>query len=403
MGRRRHCSSILTRSCHNENGARGGGCAWRGGTVAGGGPPGASCLYAIEVGGQARQLRPADPGAVAAAHTSARKASVARRPRPQAPARWAGSGTAVRRARQPPLPSSSTEWSGPDQSQGERCVEQMLATLLSRRPRAACALVQPRTRLSRSGCSARSSGVAQLRVGSLLVEPRLQRTTWPFWPFWPLRMSASSTPQPDRPRSEKRRGGPNCCVSTRCWSTQICTEQPCRWWPRAATAAWYLSCRSVATCCRCVQDVDLTPLGLARLLIAVLDTLGLERSRRWSRHRGALTQLLIANHRDRVGRVVLTACDACEHLPPKTMIGRGVHPAASADRARHRSSHRLRRLFRHRPARRARRIDRRSPVPAKGCAEPREPLRRGAGRGETSVVRRVRSEDRSHVWVYRDR
>jgi pimeloyl-ACP methyl ester carboxylesterase len=66
-------------------------------------------------------------------------------------------------------------------------------------------------------------------------------------------------------------------------------------------------------------DADLTPAGLARLLTEVLDALdvpvvnvvGVDTG-------GALTQLLMANHRERVGSVILTACDAYDAFPPKS-------------------------------------------------------------------------------------
>ena len=62
---------------------------------------------------------------------------------------------------------------------------------------------------------------------------------------------------------------------------------------------------------------DLSPRGLARLLVEVLDGLGVASTSVVGVDTGgALTQLLMAQHRDRVDRVVLTACDAYEHFPP---------------------------------------------------------------------------------------
>ena len=67
-------------------------------------------------------------------------------------------------------------------------------------------------------------------------------------------------------------------------------------------------------------DADLTPGGLAALLIAVLDGMDVP-----SAHvvgvdtGGALTQLLMADHRDRVDRVILTACDAYDAFPPRAL------------------------------------------------------------------------------------
>jgi pimeloyl-ACP methyl ester carboxylesterase len=74
-------------------------------------------------------------------------------------------------------------------------------------------------------------------------------------------------------------------------------------------------------------DADLTPPGLARLLVEVLDALELERVHVVGVDTGgALTQLLMAEHRDRVGAVVLTGCDAYEHFPPRTWVGRLFTP-----------------------------------------------------------------------------
>ncbi len=75
------------------------------------------------------------------------------------------------------------------------------------------------------------------------------------------------------------------------------------------------------------DDADLTPPGLARLLVDVLDALRLRQLDVVGVDTGgALTQLLMADHRDRVRRVVLTACDAYEHFPPRTPVGRLFTP-----------------------------------------------------------------------------
>lgn len=64
---------------------------------------------------------------------------------------------------------------------------------------------------------------------------------------------------------------------------------------------------------------DLTPPGLARLLVEVLDGLGVASASVVGVDTGgALTQLLMAHYRDRVDRVVLTACDAYEDFPPQS-------------------------------------------------------------------------------------
>ena len=72
---------------------------------------------------------------------------------------------------------------------------------------------------------------------------------------------------------------------------------------------------------------DLTPPGLALLLVEVLDALELHRVHVVGVDTGgALAQLLMAGHRERVGAVVLTGCDAYEHFPPRTWVGRLFTP-----------------------------------------------------------------------------
>lgn len=68
------------------------------------------------------------------------------------------------------------------------------------------------------------------------------------------------------------------------------------------------------------DGADLTPPGLARLLVEVLDALGVDRAAVVGVDTGgALAQILMAEHPDRVGAVVLTACDAYEAFPPRSL------------------------------------------------------------------------------------
>ena len=68
------------------------------------------------------------------------------------------------------------------------------------------------------------------------------------------------------------------------------------------------------------RDADLTPPGLARLLVEVLDGLGVAKADLVGVDTGgALSQLLMAHHRDRVGKVVLTGCDAYDAFPPRSL------------------------------------------------------------------------------------
>jgi pimeloyl-ACP methyl ester carboxylesterase len=64
-------------------------------------------------------------------------------------------------------------------------------------------------------------------------------------------------------------------------------------------------------------DADLTPPGLARLIVDFVEAVGLQRPAIVANDTGgALTQIAAANHGDRLGPVVLTSCDAFEHFLP---------------------------------------------------------------------------------------
>ena len=64
-------------------------------------------------------------------------------------------------------------------------------------------------------------------------------------------------------------------------------------------------------------DADLTPAGLARHVVDVLDGLGIERATLVGNDTGGgLCQIVAARHPDRVARLVLTDCDAFENFPP---------------------------------------------------------------------------------------
>lgn len=75
------------------------------------------------------------------------------------------------------------------------------------------------------------------------------------------------------------------------------------------------------------KDADRSPRGLAKLLVEVLDALAIPRVAVVGVDSGgALAQLLMAHHRDRIGAVVLTACDAYEDYPPRSALGRALRP-----------------------------------------------------------------------------
>jgi pimeloyl-ACP methyl ester carboxylesterase len=65
------------------------------------------------------------------------------------------------------------------------------------------------------------------------------------------------------------------------------------------------------------RHADLSPLGLARLIAELLDRLELDDVTLVGNDTGgALCQLVAAHHPERVGRLVLTNCDAFEKFPP---------------------------------------------------------------------------------------
>ena len=65
-------------------------------------------------------------------------------------------------------------------------------------------------------------------------------------------------------------------------------------------------------------DADLSPQGLAAIVAGVLDALDLEDATLVGNDTGGgLCQLVVVRHPERVGRLVLTDCDAFENFPPK--------------------------------------------------------------------------------------
>ncbi len=69
-------------------------------------------------------------------------------------------------------------------------------------------------------------------------------------------------------------------------------------------------------------DADLTPPGVAQIVADLLDALGLgDATLVGSDTGGAVCQLVVTSRPERVGRVVLTNCDAFEHFPPGLFKG----------------------------------------------------------------------------------
>jgi len=66
------------------------------------------------------------------------------------------------------------------------------------------------------------------------------------------------------------------------------------------------------------NDADLSPKGVAKLISELLEALDLEDVTVVGNDTGgAITQVLVTEFPDRIGRLVLTSCDAFEEFPPK--------------------------------------------------------------------------------------
>ena len=64
-------------------------------------------------------------------------------------------------------------------------------------------------------------------------------------------------------------------------------------------------------------DADLSPPGMAATIVAFMDALGIERATVVGNDSGgAISQIVAADHPERVERLVLTNCDTFEHFPP---------------------------------------------------------------------------------------
>ncbi|MEX2554652.1 MAG: alpha/beta hydrolase [Actinomycetota bacterium] len=66
------------------------------------------------------------------------------------------------------------------------------------------------------------------------------------------------------------------------------------------------------------RDADVSPLGVARIIADFIEALDLSNVTLVGNDSGgALTQLVAAEHPKRIGRIVLTNCDAYDNFPPK--------------------------------------------------------------------------------------
>ena len=68
------------------------------------------------------------------------------------------------------------------------------------------------------------------------------------------------------------------------------------------------------------EDADLTPAGLARLIAELLEALDLtDVTLVANDYGGALSQIVMADHPERIGRALLTSCDSFGQLPPRVL------------------------------------------------------------------------------------
>jgi pimeloyl-ACP methyl ester carboxylesterase len=82
---------------------------------------------------------------------------------------------------------------------------------------------------------------------------------------------------------------------------------------RCIVPDWPLGAQQVAM----NPDTDLSPPGIAALIASFLEKLGLtDVTIVGNDSGGAMSQVLAANHPDRIGRLVLTNCDTHENFPP---------------------------------------------------------------------------------------
>jgi pimeloyl-ACP methyl ester carboxylesterase len=97
---------------------------------------------------------------------------------------------------------------------------------------------------------------------------------------------------------------------------------------RVITPDWPLGSQELAL----REDADVTPPGIAKLIADFLDALELENVTIVGNDTGgALCQIVATRYPERIGRLVLTPCDAYEHFPPpafKPLVALGRIPGA---------------------------------------------------------------------------
>ena len=109
--------------------------------------------------------------------------------------------------------------------------------------------------------------------------------------------------------------------STGSSSTARCGTASPSGWPPTACGRTSSTGRSAATPRRWTPTPTSRPRGVARIVNDVLDALGLHDVTLVGNDTGgAICQLLLADDPSRIGRVVLTNCDAFENFPPRTFV-----------------------------------------------------------------------------------
>ena len=74
------------------------------------------------------------------------------------------------------------------------------------------------------------------------------------------------------------------------------------------------------------RDADLTPYGVAAIIASFLERLDLDDVTIVGNDSGgAISQILVTRHPERIGRLVLTNCDTHDNFPP------GIFKATAAD------------------------------------------------------------------------
>ena len=124
-----------------------------------------------------------------------------------------------------------------------------------------------------------------------------------------------------------RTAGPADGDATRRWSSSTASSSTARCgvasptpWPRGASARSLPTSRSAPTASRSAPRADQSPRGVARQVIALIEALDLDDVTLVGNDTGgAICQYLLDTDASRIGRLVLTNCDAFEQFPPPAL------------------------------------------------------------------------------------